>query len=201
MSNIKNAVLDIIHSILIVVLILWAIVFIFVLRESYRTYFTTVPVITSVSELREHIGRRVEIISPDIEPTGVSYTYRRRRSRGVSLFYTTAHLHALTFEDGVVAFRTTSENLNVGETVIVRVRDRANDRVGGALLTRYERRYFGRRGYLLRRSGAVRSFDVRLIVHMAGTVDDPILYISVLALVGLGAGGMLLWVRKKRAPA
>ena len=99
-----------------------------------------------------------------------------------------------------MAFRTTLEDFNAGETIIVRVRSRASDRVGDALLTRWYRRYSGtREAYLLRRSGVVsRGFQRDIVVHRAGTISDPTPYIAILTLVGLGAGGILLWVRKKR---
>ena len=199
MIKIKNAVLETIHSLLIVVLILWVIVVVIVLHQGFRTRFATIPTVSSVSELRENVGRTVEINAPVIEPTGTSYTYRARRG-GLrrDIFPTTAHLHALIFEDGAVAFRTTIENFNAGESIIVRVRNRAYDRVGDALLTREGRRHGGRRGYLLRRSGAVRTLYGRIIVHRAGTIDDSMPYLAMLALAGLIAGGLLLLVRKKR---
>jgi len=205
-GKIKNTALDTIHSILTVVLILWAIVFLFALRESYMTYPTTIPVITTISELREHIGGRVEIIAPVVEPTGVSYRYRRRRTTGLgtsSFYYTTARLHALILEDGDVAFRTTTENFNAGETIIVGVRGRAYDRIGDVLMTSYDRGHRGRDQFLRRHSGTeVRRLYGGIVLHRAGTIiDGPMLYIIMLALAGLGIGGMLLWVRKNRKPA
>ena len=205
MGKIKNTVLEIIHNALVVALIVWVVVVVIVLYQGYRTHFTTVPVITSVSELRENIGGIVEINAPIIESTGVSYTYRARRGYRINVRPTTAYLYALVLDDeaAAVAFRSTLENLNAGETIVVRVRNRADDRVGDELLTRWHRRYSGtREAYLLRRSGVVsRSFYRDIVVHRAGTIDDPMPYIAVLALAGFGMIGMLLWVRKKRKSA
>jgi len=199
MGKTKNTAFEIIHSFLAVALILWAIVVIIVLHQGYRTHFTTAPVITNIRELREHIGGIVEINAPIIEPTGVSYTYRARRGHRTNILPTTAYLHALILEDGAVPFRSTLENLNAGETIIVRVRNRAYDRVGDALLTRWHRQHSTRAANQLRRSGVENfSFDRGIVVHRAGTIDDPIPYITILALAGLGAAGMMLWVRKKR---